>query len=308
MKGVKTNRLLIVVAVSAALGLCSEGAHAGTLRIIHSIDFADQSWWGYDLAWDGQLLWASISTPPSTGGGPTVYQATFGLDPSDGSVVSAFLLPIDFRYGLTWDGNSFWTTVLGVDFPDTAGDDILQVSPDGTILTSFAAPYSPNAAPGGAAWDGTYLWISDFQRQEILQVDPANGALIASFPSPGPRPFGLTWDGSSLWVVDGEEDLVYRIDTLGNVLGSWSTPASDSGGPRLDGQDLWGPGPWGITFDGQYLWILDNDAGKIFQVVIPEPSSLGLLGIGAGSLLVLAWRRRHRAGSSMRTRCSVSDP
>ena len=60
MKGVPINGLLVCVAGSLALGICSQGALAGTLRIVQSIDlpFEPGAGLSYDLAWDGQHIWA----------------------------------------------------------------------------------------------------------------------------------------------------------------------------------------------------------------------------------------------------------
>lgn len=94
-------------------------------------------------------------------------------------------------------------------------------------------------------------------------------------------PLGLAWDGTSLFSVDGETNNIFQLDTSGNVLQEWSTPLAD---------------PFGITFDGEYFWVLDNATNRIHQLVVPEPSSVVLLGLGVAVLLAFGYRRggKHR--------------
>jgi hypothetical protein len=89
MKAVRINRVLVAVAIAAALGVGSPTCPAGTLRVVHSIDFPGgfTEPIGRDLAWDGSCLWTTInSTHPYDG-----RLATVRLDPTDGSLVSSTL-------------------------------------------------------------------------------------------------------------------------------------------------------------------------------------------------------------------------
>lgn len=269
--------MIVLLALPGCLTL-GQVALGETLQVVRSIDLPPEFEYGLtmDLAWDGEHLWVTTLF-----GEAAIYE----LEPSDGSVVSSFVIAPPNHHGLAWDGAYLWNTVTMVHggLPiDTEPDYVEQRSTDGTLVSSFLAPYSPDAIFQGATWDGSYLWLSASNRGLILQVDPADGSLIQSLPSPAADLRGLAWDGNSLWAVDGANDLIYRLSTSGDVLGTWDTPGRNS---------------WGITFDGEHLWVSDDQAKKIFQLVVPEPSSLTILGIGAGSLLVLAWQRRRHCRS-----------
>ncbi|OYD15204.1 hypothetical protein CH333_06290 [candidate division WOR-3 bacterium JGI_Cruoil_03_44_89] len=61
-------------------------------------------------------------------------------------------------------------------------------------------------APGyrcqGLTYDGTYLWVSDYQTDSIYKVSTVDGAVQSSFSAPGNYVEGLGWDGTYLWASD----------------------------------------------------------------------------------------------------------
>jgi len=63
MNRVHRSLAIVVVAVSTGLAICSRDAVAGTLRIVHSIDFPPGASSESDLAWDGEHLWVSVIKP-----------------------------------------------------------------------------------------------------------------------------------------------------------------------------------------------------------------------------------------------------
>ncbi len=265
----KTLTLSIVIVTG--LFSISQTARADELNVIHSIDFPSSAI-GADLAWDGEYLWVSMH---HLGQGGFTYQ----LDPSDGSIVSSLQTELTSgRTGLAYGEGGLWiatpiTDVAGTP-PDTVVDDIYRYKMDGSLEGSFSAPHSPDAMTTGAAWDGSYLWISDTRHQEIIQVDPLDGSVVTAFASPGAAPRGLAWDGDSLWSVDSLEEIIYQMDVTGEVLQTWSSPVAQ---------------PYGMTFDGTHLWILSNDDHKIHQVAIPEPAILTLLAVSATTFFALRW-------------------
>jgi len=205
----KTKLLLIVVIALIGWSMCSRGAVAGTLQIIHSIDFPVPEHPLMDIAWDGQYLLVSMPIFPQGQAG------VYAVDPSDGSTARC-LAPLDLGElykGLTWDGRYLWATWQPpiVAPSEEIEDFVLKIDSQampGPVTTSFEAPHSPDAVQSGAAWDGAYLWISDWKHQEIMQLDPADMSVITSFSSPGTHPLGLTWGGSSLWCADDADDRI----------------------------------------------------------------------------------------------------
>lgn len=286
MRAVEMNRLVIVVAVSAAFVMCSQRGAAGTLRIVHSIDFPFAGRTVNDIAWDGQHLLTAV---PLVSLGGTIY----AVDPADGSVVrqlTAVPAYIASYRGLGWDGSYLWATAqMSALAPAEQVEDVIEKidahAMPGPVSSVYEAPHSPDAGQHGAAWDGAYLWVSDANHQEIMQLDPTDMTVLRSFSSPGPMPLGLAWGRSSLWCVDGAERSIYQLDSSGKLMETWSVPLT---------------APSGLTFDGNHLWVTDNDTRKIYHVATPEPSSLVMLAVITFTLFCLGWARqrgpRNRSG------------
>ena len=294
------RKIILAVLSTCLAGLTSvdNTAPAGTLRVVHQIGFPTvySGQLGVDLAWDGEHLWTAFrgTMPPDT-----FKAATAEFDPADGSIVST--IPSDpatssliprfdpslYRRAFTWDGAYLWGTGIAA---GRGGNDMLGVVASDLPSTEWPSgrtlPYSPEAHTQGAAWDGDYFWFSDREHDVIMRVattplfaPPHSGPLLVLdlYSFPGSEPLGLAWDGSSLWCVDGSDGLIYQMDRSGNLLETWSSPATD---------------PFGLTFDGEYLWLLDNGTKQIFQLAVPEPSTLAFLGVAAAAFIPVALRSR----------------
>jgi transglutaminase-like putative cysteine protease/sugar lactone lactonase YvrE len=97
--------------------------------------------------------------------------------------------------------------------------------------------------PGGMAFDGELLWITDRVGLELHGLDPNTGEEMAVVQSPGPWPTGLAFDGSLLWVADRNRNRLFGVDTKrGVVRREVESPAN----------------PLGLAFDGEYLWVADG--------------------------------------------------
>ena len=141
---------------------------------------------------------------------------------------------------------------------------------------------TPGNYPSGLTWDGQNLWISDFKTDRIYQLD-SKGNVIKDIPSPAYWATGLTWDGKYLWVSDykglipqGDEyhrGKIYKIDPEnGHILHSMDAPT---------------PAPVSITWDGKYLWCVDdisrvmiqfdpNDGTTIKELIAPASAPEGI--------------------------------
>lgn len=169
----------------------------------------------------------------------------------------------------------------------------------GEVTQSF---YSPGSFPTGLTFDGTHLWLADYQADLLYCIDPSTGKVIRTLPSPAYWPEGLAWDGEALWNADVKGGIplsenyagkVYRIDPVsGNILKTIQAPTSTPRGLTWDGTYLWcvdnasdevvqfspedgttirsfrspASDPRGITFDGKYLWISDRIRDEIYMV------------------------------------------
>ena len=160
----------------------------------------------------------------------------------------------------------------------------------GTVVRSFPLP---GKFCTGLTFDGSYLWVADYQADMIYKLDPASGNIRHQIPSPGFWPMGLAWDGQHLWNVDKKQKKIYKIDSGdGTILEIIDTPSDDPEGLTWYGNTLWvsdarentimkidlsdgtaikvfdGPARAvnGLTSDGHYLWSSDRYLDEIYMI------------------------------------------
>ena len=133
----------------------------------------------------------------------------------------------------------------------------LAFSYTGEVETEFAAPAD---YPSGLTFDGKNLWVSDFKTDKIYQIN-SKGKVLKTIESPAYWPTGLAWDGENLWCSDikglipqGDEyhrGKIFKISPDdGHILFTIDAPVS---------------APVAITWDGQYLWCVDDLDKKLIQ-------------------------------------------
>jgi streptogramin lyase len=151
---------------------------------------------GAGLANDGQYLWGCS--------GGTDMKLFAKMDPSDGSVVETYPLPVPEPTGITFDGASLWVSQID-------GYSLAEVDPKtGSIIrTMNKEPYYSF----DLAWDGKALWLSAFDRGDpclyyLYQLDPSNGATLNVFGAP-PGPGGMVIKDGLLYVTSWWDNLIY---------------------------------------------------------------------------------------------------
>jgi len=95
----------------------------------------------------------------------------------------------------------------------------------GEILDTvyFAIPSENDGR--GVAWDGATLWYSEWDFDQIYNLDPNTGTSIRQFSSPGFGPQALAWGEGYLWHTDEYRSEIFRIDPrTGETVGSLSHP------------------------------------------------------------------------------------
>lgn len=117
------------------------------------------------LAWDGTSIWS------------TNWQdnLVYELDPANGDILSFFFpqAPSDYDglTGIAYDGFFLWIS-------DQDSKVIMQCVPGDPIPWEFFL--APCDVPQDLAWDGTYLWVTEYEATGamVYQIDPGPGALV----------------------------------------------------------------------------------------------------------------------------------
>jgi hypothetical protein len=135
----------------------------------------------------------------------------------------------------------------------------------GVIIQTFQVPQEMPLGGWitGIAFDGTGLWIADYNNPYIYKVNPYNGNYITSIPAPGGvNVYELSFDQNSnaLWVNNRGTNYIYKINLNGQIIQQFPAPAQDAGG---------------LCFDGQYLWISEYNTNTIYKV---NPSNGSIIG------------------------------
>jgi len=213
------------------------------------------------------------------------------------AVNPALLTGLSSPYGIAVSSSSLFVAQQGAGTIDEY---------DATTLKLLAS-ISGLSSPAGVAVSSSSLFVAEQGAGKIDEYDATTLKLLASISGLS-SPAGVAVSGSSLFVVNSGNGTIdeYAATTLKLVKAG-----------RVTGL---GGGPYGIAVSGADLFVVNNGSGTIGEydaatgaavnpalltglssprflaiaaVVIPEPSTLALLGAG---LAGLAFRRYRRIG------------
>ena len=170
--------------------------------------------------------------------------------------------------GLAFDGTDFWYVER-----KTTRCDLFKISTSGIVVDSiptFELFGSNSIYLGGAAWDGTGLWISVYSPDAIAalyKVNVAARVIVDTIPitnlhptNPPLQPQGITIKGDTLFFVNdgfssnGSQgfDRMYAMSkTTKDSLFTFSLPHPTA----LQNQ------PRGLAWDGDHFWLLAKPVG-----------------------------------------------
>ncbi|NOX29856.1 MAG: YncE family protein, partial [Actinobacteria bacterium] len=118
-------------------------------------------------------------------------------------------------------------------------------------VTGDRTDFSVGGVPVGVAFDGTNIWVANNFDDDVSRIDPVTGDSIDF--SVGNGPVGVAFDGTNIWVTNNLDDDVSRLDPVT--------------GDRIDFSV--GNGPFGVAFDGTNIWVtnnFDNDVSRLDPV------------------------------------------
>ncbi len=111
---------------------------------------------------------------------------------------------------------------------------------------------------------------------DIYRLDAETGKVLRHFRAPSPQPWGMAFDGKSLWITDFAEKRTYSLDPeTGKLLFSFGNPDQERGAK-------------GLTWDGNYLYIMGWTTNKIHKVD-PAGKQVSEIALDYGAGGGLAW-------------------
>ncbi len=142
----------------------------------------------------------------------------YRMDDQYASVLNSYDSPLLGYAGLTYDGEDLWA-VYENQYRLYRIDNLT-----GVTIDSFALPLpdslNPDRHAWGIAYDGEYLWHSQYGENSIIyKLDPSNAAIVDSIIPTAAMLLGLAYENPFLYGIDIQNGLIYRFNpqTLSEV-------------------------------------------------------------------------------------------
>lgn len=122
------------------------------------------------------------------------------------------------------------------------------------------------SGPDDVATDGSYVWVSDEDSDQVTRIDPTGDLTNATVGVPD-EPRSIATGGGAVWVVSSGDPKLTKIDPAAAQVEG--VPASI------------GVRPTSVAFGDDRVWVADNAASKLYGI---EP---GADGDGPGQVAVM---------------------
>lgn len=263
-------------------------------------------------SWDTTTNTVSLLTTPSIGGLDSLI-----FDPQGNIVYNSFGNSLVGRYNVTTQVN---TSVTG----SFVGPADMALEPGGSTLlisnaasttisrvdlgTSSAIGVLPvGARPDGLAYDNAGHLFAVLGLNEVAQIDPTTGAVLKTVSTPS-APDGMTFDtATGKLYVSSDDGGFYTLPTDLSSASFTSVPGKVFDGIASEGNSLYFVvrNTGGLLYDLGTNSIVETSptiasADDIAPVAglgspqVPEPASIGVIGIGLAMLGAVRRRRSRR--------------
>ncbi len=225
--------------------------------LINTVNLPTGAFWngGYGLVYNNSKYW--ISSDAAAGRG-----IFYAVD-ENGVLVDTVTInypSMQSSQGLACDGTNFWYVER-----KTARCDLYKVNENGVVLDSITSTqlFGGSWFLGGAAWDGTGLWVSVYYPDAsaaLYKINTSTKQLVDTIKlqnfAPGQlQPTGVTVKGDTIFFLnDGFQgvDKIYAVSLITkDSLFSFNPP--EQPGIRQN--------PRGLAWDGNYFWLLAEPVG-----------------------------------------------
>ena len=179
----------------------------------------------------------------------------FLVDWKDGSILRSFHTGSSNTSGATFGDGYLWLSANGraVGRPPRKTDwetgRILKVDPaNGQTVAHWPLPNGGNTH--GLEWAEGRLWVTDFFKMQLSQVNPETFKVLHSIPLTLPRAHGLAWNAGALWCIHTTHRVINKMDAKsGRILKQLSISKDD-------------PEPHGMTLHQGHLYYCDSGIGS----------------------------------------------
>lgn len=159
----------------------------------------------------------------------------------------------------------------------------VTASPTPELDEGILAEISVDGSPCFLAEAGGHVWVTAFDGNELIEIDPANNEVLQTYRMPG-GPCGMVERGGTLWIETpnagtlvafdpARGEVIDRIRIPGGVFGVTSTPS----------------GLWGVAGEAGQVVQIDPDSKRVVaQIDVEGP--LGGLAVDGDQIWTIAGR------------------
>ena len=112
-----------------------------------------------------------------------------------GDYIDIKKFPVRASAGLVWIPNRIWCT-------EPSERRLMSLIPAGSRIKTDRALKPMGANPGGIAWDGKHVWITDTSKKALSKVFTDTNTVLSTHRLPCDRPGALAFDGKRFWIAD----------------------------------------------------------------------------------------------------------